>query len=129
MGFEFRIDSEGKIVYSTIKGDLDVEDIIAGLAEIIAREDFERGMNGIFDLLASKWESAPEDLRRLVRFIIENSEKVGPSRYALVVGSDRAYGMSRMLEVFSQETFVEVRAFRNLDEANIWIIEKGGEEE
>ncbi len=84
---------------------------------------------GIFDFMASKWESDPEDLRRIIRFIIENSERIGPSRYAMVVGSDRAYGMSRMFEVFSGETTVDVRAFRDFDEAKKWIIERVGEEE
>ena len=129
MGFEFRIDSEGGIVYSTVEGDLDVEDIIAGLTEIISHEDFDKGMSGIFDLMASKWESEPEDLRRIIRFIFENSERIGPSRCAFVVGSDRAYGMSRMFEVFSEETSVDVRVFRDLDEAKRWIIERAGEEE
>jgi len=51
------------------------------------------------------------------------------ARCAVVVGSDRAYGMSRMFEVFSEETDVDVRIFRNLDEAKNWIIEGANEEE
>ena len=86
-------------------------------------------MGGIFDLLASKWESDPEELRKIVRFIIENTDRIGPSRHAVVVGSDRAYGMSRMFEVFSQETAVDVRIFRDLDEARKWMIEESGEAE
>ncbi|MCK4549033.1 MAG: STAS/SEC14 domain-containing protein [Candidatus Krumholzibacteria bacterium] len=129
MGIEFRIDTEEGIVYTTVKGDLDVDDIIAGLTEIISHEDFEQGMGGIFDLLASKWESNPEELRKIVRFIIENTDRIGQSRHAVVVGSNRAYGMSRMFEVFSQETAVNVRIFRDLDEARKWMIEGADKKE
>ena len=129
MGIEFRIDKEKRVVYTTVKGDLDVKDIIAGLTEIISHEDFEQGMSGLFDLLASKWQSVPEDLRRIVRFIIKNTDKIGPSRHAVVVGSDRAYGMSRMFEVFSQETAVDVRIFRDLAAAKRWLTGESGEEE
>ncbi len=129
MGIEFRIDTEEGIVYTTVKGDLDVDDIIAGLTEIISHEDFKPGMGGIFDLLASKWESDPEELRRIVRFIIENTDRIGLSRHAVVVGSDRAYGMSRMFEVFSAATTVDVRIFRDLNEAKRWMIEGANEEE
>lgn len=125
MGIEFRIDREKGIVYTTVKGDLDVEDIIAGLTEIISHGDFEQRMSGIFDLLASKWESDPENLRRIIRFIIENTDRIGQSRHAVVVGSDRAYGMPRMFEVFSEETAVDVRIFRDLDEAKRWLTEGG----
>ena len=129
MSIEFRFDSEEGLFYATVKGDLDVEDIIATLTEIISHEDFKPGMNGMFDLLASTWESVPEDLRRIVRFIIENNEMIGLARCAVVVGNDRAYGMSRMFEVFSEETTVDVRIFRALDKAKRWMIESSTEEE
>ena len=129
MSIEFRIDTEEGIVYTTVKGDLGVEDIIAALTEIITHEDFKPGMSGIFDLLASKWESDSDELRRIVRFILENADRIGPSRHAVVVGSDRAYGMSRMFEVFSEETTVDVRIFRDLNEARKWILEGADEEE
>ena len=129
MGIEFRIDSEEGIFYMVVDGDLDVDDFITGLTEIMTYEDFEKGMGAIFDLMASTWESDPEDLRRISRFLIENSERIGPSRCALVVGSDRAYGMSRMFEVFSGETSVNVRVFRDLDEAKRWLTEGSDEEE
>ena len=105
MTVEFRIDKEEGIVYGTLRGEVDVDEILAALEGIVTNEDFEPELNGITDLRDMKWESDQGDLRRLVHFMIEHRDRRSAGRRsAVVVCSDRAYGMSRMFEVFSEQS-------------------------
>jgi hypothetical protein len=128
MSYEYRIDKNERIVYSTLSGELDVDEIIAGLTEALADTDFEPGMSGITDLRSLKWESDQEDLRRLARFMIEHKDRIGRSRSAVVVGGERAYGMTRMFEVFSEQSSLDIGVFRDVKQARSWVLKKAGSE-
>ncbi len=129
MSVEFRIDKDEGIVYGTIKGEVDVEEVLAGLTAIVTSGEYSPGLNGITDLRDMKWESNQGDLRRLVHFLIEHRKKIGKSRSAIVVSGDRTYGMSRMFEVFSEQAPINVRVFRDFDKAKRWVLEGNAGEE
>ena len=129
MSVEFRIDKNEGIVYGTLKGDVDVEEILAALEHLVLSEEYEPHLNGITDLREMKWESDQADLRRLVHFLIEHGKKIGRSRSAVVVSGDRAYGMSRMFEVFSEQAPLKVRVFRDYDKAKRWVLKQDDKEE
>jgi hypothetical protein len=129
MTVEFRIDKGERIVYGTLKGEVEVEEILAALEAIITSEEYEPHLNGITDLREMKWESDQGDLRRLVHFLISHGKKIGRSRSAVVVSGDRAYGMSRMFEVFSEQAPLKVRVFRDYDKAKRWVLKQDDKEE
>jgi hypothetical protein len=121
MTVEFRVDKDEGIVYGKLTGEVDVEQVLAGLKGMVENEDYHPGCNGITDLREMKWESDQKDLRKLVHFLIEHRKRIGKSRSAVVVSGDRTYGMSRMFEVFSEQAPVRVRVFRDYDAAMRWI--------
>ena len=129
MTIEFRIDKDEGIVYGTLKGEVNYTEVLAGLTEMVEGEDYDPGLNGITDLRAMKWESDQNDLRKLVHFLIKHRKQIGRSRSAVVVSSDRAYGMARMFEVFSSESSIKVRVFRDFDEAKRWVLKEDEEKE
>ena len=129
MSVEFRIDKDRKLVLGTLKGEVNAEAILAGLEGMVENEDYNPGFNGITDLREMKWESNQVDLRRIVHFLIEHRKKIGKSRSAVVVSDDRAYGMSRMFKVFSSQSSINLRVFRDYDEAERWVLDKDAEEE
>jgi hypothetical protein len=62
-----------------------------------------------------------EDVQRLARDAVFSPH----SRRALVAGSDVAFGLARMFEMFRQSMGEEgIRVFRNLDEALDWVLGK-----
>jgi hypothetical protein len=124
MSVEFRIDLEDRIVYGVIKGNVTVEEILAGLEKTVTSDEYEPGLDGITDLREMRWESNQGDLRRLVHFLIEYGKEIGRSRSAVVVSGDRTFGMSRMFEVFSEQSPIKVRVFRDFGAAKRWIEEK-----
>lgn len=129
MTVEFRIDKDEGIVYGTMKGEVNYTEVLAGMSEMVEGEDYDPGLNGITDLREMKWESDQSDLRKLVHFLIKHRKQIGRSRSAVVVSSDRTYGMARMFEVFSSESSIKVRVFRDYDEAKSWVTGESEEEE
>jgi hypothetical protein len=121
MTVEFRINSDEGIVYGTVSGDVDADEIMDGLDEVINGEEYEPGFSGITDLRHIRWESDQGDLRRLVQFLIRNRSRLKPHRSAVVVSGDRTYGMTRMFEVFSEQTPIKLRVFRDYDRALSWV--------
>jgi len=121
MTVEFRVDRDEGIVYGTVSGEVTAEEIMNGLDAVINGEDYEPGFGGITDLRNLRWESDQGDLRRLVQFIIRNRSRFKAHRSAVVVSSDRTYGMTRMFEVFSEQTPIKVRVFRDYDRALSWV--------
>jgi hypothetical protein len=129
MSVEFRVDSEEGLVLGVLKGEVTVDEIMAALGELFGSDEYEPHYNGITDLRDTAWESNQEDLRRLVQFLIKHRKSIGKHRSAIVVSSERAYGMSRMFEVFSEATPIKVRVFRDWDEAMKWTVEGSEDDE
>ncbi len=128
MSVEFRIDKDEGIVYGTLKGEVTYTEVLSAITGMVEGEDYNPGLNGITDLREMKWESDQGDLRKLVQFLIKHRKQIGRSRSAVVVSSDRTYGMARMFEVFSSELSIRVRVFRDYDEAKKWVLKKKTEE-
>ena len=120
MSVEYRIDKDYETVYLTLKGEVTAEEIMDILGEVFESEDYQPHFSGISDLRGLHWESNQSDLRKLVQFILKYRGRIGRHRSAIVVSSERAFGMSRMFEVFSEQTPIRVRVFRDYDEALGW---------
>lgn len=129
MSVEFRVDREDEIVYGVLKGQVTAEEIIEDLERTISDEDYRPHFNGISDLRDINWESEQGDLRKIVQFILRNRGRIGRHRSAIVVSGERSFGMSRMFEVFSEQTPLKVRVFRDYTKALEWVKTGDGEEE
>lgn len=129
MSVEFRIEKDEGIIYGTLKGEVNYTEVLSALTGLVEGEDYDSDLNGITDLREMKWESDQSDLRKLVQFLIRHRKQIGRSRSAVVVSSDRTYGMARMFEVFSSESSIKVRVFRDYDEAKRWVIGEREEED
>jgi hypothetical protein len=118
---ECRIDAEAGIVHTTVSGEIGASDIIAALEELFRHPDYRPGLIGLADLRSYTWRSEMSDIRRVAQFMIANGKKIGRSRTAIVVSSDYSYGMSRMYEAFAAASPIEVKIFRDMDEAVAWL--------
>ncbi len=78
-------------------------------------------LDGVLDL--SQMNSLPEagQLRSVAGEISGLESKIEWGAWAIVASRDALYGMTRMFEVFSEESFAQSRVFRGLDEAELWL--------
>lgn len=116
-------DKQKGIVYTTVKGDLTVEEIRASMAEMVASPDYRPDMRGLIDLRGVTKLLTTEDTGRLAQTIKSTPNLVGRSRRALLVGSDLSYGMYRMFEALVSGGNAEYRVFRDETEAREWLEE------
>lgn len=63
---------------------------------------------------------SPAEARRIVQLLRDMSQEAPLGRTAVLVSSDYAFGMVRMLEMLLDDVF-ELRPFRDEEEANAWL--------
>lgn len=121
MPITFRIDKESGIVHTTIDGSASTDEIVDGLKSIMNHPDFKPGLNGIADLRNSDMEVFSADVKRIANLLIEYRNKIGPSKTAVVVSKDVTFGMTRVFQVFAEQSSIETAIFRDRDEALQWL--------
>ena len=121
MPITFRIDKESGVVCTTIDGYVSTDEIIEGLRNIMNHPDFRPGLNGIADLRNSDLNTFSADVKRIAELLVEYRDKTGPSRTAVLVSNDVTFGMTRVFQVFAEQSSVETAIFRDMEEAVQWL--------
>jgi hypothetical protein len=117
----FRIDKASGIVFTTIAGQTSLDEILEGLKNILNHPDFGPGLNGIADLRQSELNTFQADVKKIADLMIEYRGTIGPSKAAVVVSRDITFGMTRVFQVFAEQSSVETAIFRSMEEALCWI--------
>ena len=74
----------------------------------------------LVDARKADLELSPADVRQIVSILQTLSRESPLGKTAVVVSTDLAYGMMRMLSILVED-YCSVSPFRNLDEANNWL--------
>ena len=123
MQVEVSIDRELKLAVIRITGDLLLGEVARQAAAFVERPDVVPGMPAIFDLREVDFGSfGAADSRSLGDVNRRLAARRGSARVALLVDSDLGYGVLRMHEVLGQTPNLQVRVFRNLMEAQHWVL-------
>jgi hypothetical protein len=115
------IDTEKGIVYTTVSGALTLNEIRADMEHLNTEAGYHPGMPVLVDLRGVVKLLTKEETAQLADFIKSNPRTVKRGQRALLVGSELAFGMYRMLESLASGSAVEYRVFRSEQEARIWI--------
>jgi len=111
------IDVARGTVSSTFSGAVTVEEVRA-LAEALRDDpDFRPDLNQMIDLRATEVAISTDDIKGLARI----SPFGEGSRRALVVASDVLFGLSRICEIWGEESGAEVDVFKDYQEAMAWL--------
>jgi hypothetical protein len=121
MPITFRIDNESGIVYTTVEGRVGIDEIIEKLKDFMNRPEFRPGLNGIADMRNSDLETHSIDVQRIARLMIDFRDKIGPSKTAVVVSQKVTFGMTRMFQVFAEQSSIDTAIFQDMDEALQWL--------
>jgi hypothetical protein len=121
MPITFRIDKESGIVYTTIDGRTNTDEIVESLESLLNNPDFKPGLNGIADLRNSEMDTFSADVKRIAGLMIEYRNKIGPSKTAVVISKDVTFGMTRVFQAFSEQSSIETAIFRDMEEALRWL--------
>jgi hypothetical protein len=115
---------EDDTLFTTIEGPTTYEDVKRYLDALTSDPRFREGMPGLIDCRRVKSLFSVADLRRTAADLRARPEIRG--RAAVLASSNLVYGLLRMYEVFSDGDPVELRVFRQPDEALAWL--RGGDD-
>jgi hypothetical protein len=115
MPTKLKIDPKARIVYSTLSGDIETEDLIRQVAAIRAHPQFNPEFNELIDLTAvTSFNVSSDDVHRLAG---RDSSFSPSAERVLVAGQDLVFGLARMFQTFSAERRPRFTVVRSLSEA------------
>ena len=125
MPTKLRIDPQARIVYSTLSGNIELDDLIRQVAAIRAHPQFDPEFNELIDLSAvTSFNVSSEDVRRLAG----RDSSFSPSAdRVLVATQDLVFGLARMFQTFSADRRPRFTVVRSLSEAYCQLGLDGGE--
>jgi hypothetical protein len=117
------IDAAAGVITHTVVGDLGIDDVQQAFALRTTLPDFKPGMRVLWDLCqANASRLSTDEIRQIAQRNKSQVKKAGVGyKVAFVAPRDIEYGLSRMFEMFSDETPVQIRVFRTTDEARRWL--------
>jgi hypothetical protein len=121
MPITFRIDKEAGMVYTTIEGRINTDELLESLERLMNHPDFGPGLNGLADLRSMEIDTFSADVMRIADLMIKFRNKIGPSKTAVVISKDVTFGMTRMFQAFSEQSSIETAIFRDREEALRWL--------
>jgi hypothetical protein len=93
----------------------------AAVEGFLVHPDYRRGMGAIHDWRRHRQGLPREEIRARSAFLTANAHRFGAMRWALIAPADAAYGMGRMAEVLTGAPLLELRVFRDPEEAEAWV--------
>lgn len=123
MQVDISIDRDRNIAMVRITGRLNVGEVGRQAAAFVDRPDFTPGLPAIFDLRGADFASFGAVGSRAVAEVNRGlAARRGAARVAFVVDNDLGFGVLRMHEVLGQSSNLQVRVFRDLAEAQHWVV-------
>lgn len=118
MPMSFAVDPVRGWLVTTATGEITYDDIRAHVLQ--ERASKHLGMRELIDATGATPAFSPAQVRDIVSLLrgLGKNERLGPT--AIVVGSDYAFGMMRMLEILLGDS-AALRPFRKRDEAEAWL--------
>lgn len=123
MAISYKIDKSARTVLYRVDGRVGDRDIIE-LSRAAGEDPKYAGeLNGLVDARAENIEIGvtADGVRELVEFNRKFPSDLNHQRVAIVASTDLGYGMSRMLQAYSEDLPGEYSVFRDMAEACAWL--------
>jgi hypothetical protein len=117
------IDQDKHAVYSTVTGEITMEEIRADMVRLAAEPLYSPDMPGIVDMRNATAQLTTDELRQITDALKQSPRVVSRTRRALLVGSDMAEGLYRLFATLAADGRTEYRVFRDEGMARDWVDE------
>lgn len=119
MAISYRIVDD--MVFTEMGASFSLDDVRAYLAAVLGDPSYRSGMPSLVDCRHVTALLSPADLRVIAADIASVTTAPVSGRCAVLAATDVVFGMVRMYEAYSDGAPVEVRAFREKNEAMAWL--------
>ena len=126
MNIKTEIDQKAKIRIHTLSGAFEFDMLYSALEDIYDDPEFDPELNSIWDFtrVAGLQLISPDQLNKVVAFIIKQRSQFGALKTALVVSKKIDFGLARVYELsLKSDENNEVMVFKEVDKAVEWIKE------
>ena len=118
----YKIDVELGCIFVKWSGVVTAHDIIEFNREIEKDPGYRSGLNRLVDLRQSTFRMSAQDIKEVVGHVFKKRDTAeGPRKGAMVVGRDLEYGLLRMVNALTDQMQSEMRPFRRIEEAVVWL--------
>jgi len=121
MPITYRIDTEKAIIRTQNIGDVTLGEVSSFFQDLARDPDCPDRVSVLFDLTKQTWVPRSDDLRAATSKISNIRGMVQFEACAIVASTDVLFGMSRMFQVFAEDSFREVGVFRSSADAEEWL--------
>ena len=118
----YTVDPEARLVRIVGTGRLTGEEIVQCISALRRDARLEPDMNTLSDMRDIEVAFSTQGVSRMLTVMEETADKRAAAKAAIVVGSDVAFGMGRMVEMRSDERAEpSFRVFREMAAACAWL--------
>ena len=122
MPMTYEIDTDAGLVRIFGSGTLSDDEMVDCITALRADADLRPDMNALSDMRAIEVGFTSEGIARMLQVLEASDDRRASGRAAVVVSSDVAFGMGRMMELSAEgHTEPRFRIFRDLGEARSWL--------
>jgi hypothetical protein len=121
--FTYEIDEDRDFLSIVASGRITTEEALATYDAIVAEPSFNPGMKILSDHRELETVLPIAFVRAWISRIEEAGKLFRGTRAALVESGTVRYGMARMASILTEPTSIEMRVFRDIDEARRWLDE------
>lgn len=128
MPIDFQVDVARRRVVATGAPPISDRDLTRYELDLAAHPDHGAGFDQLLDMreIASATQVTSAGIQLASHVAGEYADHVGGTKMAVVVAGKVAYGLARMFAAYS-EGLMDVRVFRDLDDAVSWLDSASGE--
>ena len=120
MAITYRIDKTTKLIRARVFGEISFDEFRTTLLEMLEDPDFDPSFGRLWDVREARSILSGEEVRGIAEVV---RKFVGGRRSAVVARTDVGYGLARMYSALLEEAGIDVQAFRDMDEAMMWLQE------
>jgi hypothetical protein len=124
MPVAYKIDMNRKLIHTTCERDLTFAAVMDHLGTLASDPDCPDRLHVLLDLTKVTSTPTTDQLLKVSDAIGFVREKVRFDSCAIVAPSDVLFGDMRMFEVFTEGKFASMRTFRDIKEAERWLVKR-----
>ena len=118
MAITYELDDQLLIIKT--EGDFQPEDLHTTFKSVFSDSEFKPGIKILVHDLDSVFVPTSNQIEAGAKNIEEIMKKLS-AKMAIVVSSDVNYGMGRMMEIFCEQRGINVKVFKELEIAKMWL--------
>jgi len=120
MAISYELDDQLLII--TTEGDFQPKDLQTTFQQVFVDPEFKPGIKILVHDLDSVFVPTSKQIETGAKNI-EDIMKKFSAKMAIVVSSDVNYGMGRMMEIFCEQRGIDVKVFKEISTAKMWLKE------